>query len=141
QERAELDLATAEPEHARTVMLQRRDQVWANAAAVVTLGRACEAAGDDAGAVAAFQRALALDSKSDAALYRLGRLYLRQGKTDPARDAFFHAMFLDQGRPEYPFSAGMAYLRQAKPGDRQRPARPFNDTPVLRPRYSPAHYQ
>jgi tetratricopeptide (TPR) repeat protein len=141
REMADLSLATAEPQRARSVLEERREAVWQNVEAVVTLGRARQASGDDTGAQAAFQRALSLDGKYDEALYRLGRLYLRQGQSEKARDAFFHAMFYDQRRPEYPYYAGMAYLRQPGPKSPDRALRFFRDTLTLQKEYAPAHYQ
>jgi tetratricopeptide (TPR) repeat protein len=155
---ADLYLAMAEPRRARQILEETRGSLgsapgapsappareagaWQNARAVITLGRARHASGDDARAVAAYQRALVLDKSSHEAWYRLGRLYLGQGRSDLARDAFFHAMFLQQSRPDYPLSAGMAYLQQGGTGDTERALRFFKDALALQPDYAAAHYQ
>ncbi len=140
-QQADLLIATGEPRRAQSLLEEGRPAVWQDAAAVITLGRARQAAGDDAGARAAFQRAVALESKNDEALYRLGRLSLRQGRLDEARDAFFHALFYRQSRPEYPFFAGLTYLQQGGPTSLGRALRFFRDTLALRPNDAPAQYE
>jgi tetratricopeptide (TPR) repeat protein len=141
RELAGLHLATAEPQRARSLLEARREAVWRDASAVLILGRARQASGDDAGAMAAFQRALALESQSPEAFYRRGRLELRQGQFDEARDAFFRALLYDPRRPEYPFYAGMTCLRQPGPQSLARASRFFRDTLALRPNDAPAHYE
>ena len=137
----DLSLSTAEPLRACSVLAQKQEAVWKDAETAITLGRARQASGDDAGARAAFRRALALDNKKDEALYRLGQLSLREGRIDEARDAFFHAMFYRQNRPEYPFSAGMTYLRQPGPNSLDRALRFFRNTLALRSNDAPAQYE
>jgi tetratricopeptide (TPR) repeat protein len=137
---ADLHLARAEPEAARAVLEARPDAVWNDAEGCVRLGRARRAAGDDAGALAAFQRALQLDRSHPEAWYRLGRVHLAAKRYDEARDGFFHAMVGDQTRVEYPFYAGMTYLEQAEPGDMKRAISFFKDALVKNPNFAPAHY-
>jgi tetratricopeptide (TPR) repeat protein len=138
---AELYLATAEPERARTLMEQRRAVAWQDAESVLMLGRARQAAGDDAGAVAAFRRSIDLDRSQATAWYYLGRLYLRLGRSEEARDAFLHAMVADRSRVEYPFYVGMTYLQQNGPGDLKRAVGYFKDAVALNGSYAPAQYQ
>jgi tetratricopeptide (TPR) repeat protein len=138
---ADLYLATAEPRRARSVLEARRAQVWQDADAVIMLGRALQADGDDPGAIAAFERSLVLTMEQHEAWYRLGRAYLSQGKNEEARDALLHAMTHHRGRPEYPFYVGLTYLRQNGPGDLDRAIGFFKDALAVNPQYAPAHYQ
>jgi tetratricopeptide (TPR) repeat protein len=141
QSLADLYLTMAEPQRARAVMEARRDAVWRDADAVVTLGRMLQASGEGAGAATAFQRSIALGKGGHEAWYRLGRLYLSQGQSAKARDALFHAMVALPSSPAYPFYAGMAYLQQGGPKDTQQAISFFKDTLALSPQYAPAHYQ
>jgi tetratricopeptide (TPR) repeat protein len=137
---ADLYLACAEPEAARDALEARRGSVWSDVAATITLGRARRAAGDEEGALAAFQRALTLDRNSSEAWYRLGRVHLAARRYAEARDGFFHAMVSDPARPEYRLYAGISYLEQAEPGDMDRAISFFQEALAKQPRYGPAHY-
>jgi tetratricopeptide (TPR) repeat protein len=138
---ADLYLATAEPHRARSVMKARRAEVWQDADAVITLGRALQADGDDAAAIAAFKRSLALTMDQREAWYRLGRAYLSQGRDEEARDALLHAMTHDGASPEYRFYVGLTYLHQNGPGDLDRAISFFKDALAVNSRYAPAYYQ
>jgi tetratricopeptide (TPR) repeat protein len=138
---AELYLSTAEPEHARSVMEDRREAVWQDLDAVVMLGRARQACGDTAGAVNAFKRSLALQPRQDQAWYRLGRLYLSLGRGEEAQDGFFHAIAADTSQPDYSLYAGMSYLQKPGPGGLDRAIRFFKQALAVRPNLSQAYYQ
>jgi tetratricopeptide (TPR) repeat protein len=138
---ADLYLALAEPARARTIMEARRDAVWQDPDAAVSLGRTLQASGDDDDAVAAYRRSLALDSRGHEGWYRLGRLYLSQGNLPAARDALFHAMVARPTSPDDRFYTGMSYLLQNRPQDTELAIGFFNETLALRSSDAPAQYQ
>jgi Flp pilus assembly protein TadD len=138
---AELSLRIAEPQRARAVMEERRAAAWQDADAAIVLGRALQATGDAAGAVAAFQRSLALRPQQAEAWYRLGRLYLSRGQSEKARDGLFHAMVAGGGRADYAFYTGMTYLLRNQPGDSARAVSFFKEALSARPNDAPADYE
>jgi Flp pilus assembly protein TadD len=138
---ADLYLSLAEPQRAHATMAARRDAVWQDAGAVVTLGRALQASGRNADAVAAYRRSLALDSRGHEPWYRLGRLYLSQEKPAEARDALFHGMVAQPTSPEFRFYTGMAYLQQDRPKDAELAIGFFKEALALRGNDAPAQYQ
>jgi tetratricopeptide (TPR) repeat protein len=138
---AELHLSTADCRQTRAVMEERRAAVWQDADAVIVLGRALQATGDSAGAVAAFKQSLALQPQQAEAWYRLGRLYLTLGESERACDGLFHAMVAGGGHAEYAFYSGMTYLLRDRPGDPARAISFFKDALSARPSYAPASYQ
>jgi tetratricopeptide (TPR) repeat protein len=138
---AELYLSRGEPQRAHALLEEQRGTIWQDADALVALGRMRQASGDDAGAIAAFRRAIGLKNDADEAWYRLGRLYLRQGQSAQARDAFCHALAAYRSRPEYPIYVGIAYLQQDTPGDAERARLFLNQALALRPNDATAHLQ
>jgi tetratricopeptide (TPR) repeat protein len=141
RELAERYLSTTVPQRARAVLEERRAAVWQDADAMVVHGRACQAAGDMAGAVASFRRSIALKPDQHEAWYRLGRLHLSQGRVDEARDALYHALSALPSRPEHPFYVGMTFLQSSQRKDTERALGFFKDTLSVQSKYAPAYYQ
>ena len=73
------------------------------------LGRACLASRDDAEALAALRKALALDPKDVATHDLVGLACYRQGKYVDAARAFEAALFLSPGAPALHYNLGRAY--------------------------------
>lgn len=138
---ADLYLNTAEPLRARRVMEERRSAVWQDAESAAALGRALQACGDTVGAVAAFNRSLALDRQQYEAWYRLGRLHLENGQSDKAQDGLFHSIAANRSRPEHFYYTGISFLQRGKPGDLQKAIDFFKQALALKPSYGEAHYQ
>jgi Flp pilus assembly protein TadD len=141
QRLAELHLSTAEPERARSVMEERHDAVWQDADAVILLGRAEQARGDTAAAIASFKRSLSLQPHQAEAWYRLGRVYLDLGRLEEARDALFHAIAMNRSRPEHSLYAGMTFLEKPGPSDLDRAVRFFQNALAVKPSDSEALFQ
>jgi tetratricopeptide (TPR) repeat protein len=138
---AEFYMATADPKQARRLLEERRAPVAADGDALVMLGRARQADGDAAGAVAALKQALKLNAQDPEAWYRLGRCYLALGRSNEARDALTHAMFGYGMHPETPYFLGMTYMDPKEPGDLDRAISFFRDALGVRSNFAPAHYQ
>ena len=77
-------------------------------------GLALMAAGDDAGAEAAFRAALAADVMCGPAHNHLGKLYYKQGKLYPAAWEFQYAMKLMPNQPEPPNNLGLVFEAAGK---------------------------
>lgn len=141
RELAEFYLSTAVPQQARAVLEERRNAVWQDPDAVIALGRACQAAGDTEGAVAAFRQSIALKPEQHEAWYRLGRLHLSQERVDEARDELYHALSALPSRPEHPYYVGMTFLQSKRREDAERALGFFKDALSVQPKYAPAYYQ
>lgn len=133
-------LATARAADARALMEARSDDVWKDAESVLALGQARHAAGDDAGARAAFDRSIALENRGHRAWYALGRLHLREGRSEQARDALLHAMVAERSRPEYPFTVGLTHLQEGGPENVRRALGYFKEAVALDGNFARAHY-
>jgi tetratricopeptide (TPR) repeat protein len=142
--RAELQLQLGRPEAAvrilRPLALTRRPVPPAAGGwrLAILLGRALEAAGDDAGALAQYRRAVAADASSAEAHLRLGRLLVRRGQEDEGRAALATAHRLALADPEPPYALGMSFM--AEVARRPAPAaRWFNEALRIAPEFGPAH--
>jgi tetratricopeptide (TPR) repeat protein len=138
---AELCLSMAQPDQARAALEGQRAALWQDLDSVLVLGRARHAAGDDAGAMAAFKQAISLEPRQARAWYELGRLYLGLGRLAEARDAFNHAITGDASRPEYRYHVGLTYLQEGGATNAGRAMVLFKEALSLQSNYAPAYYQ
>jgi tetratricopeptide (TPR) repeat protein len=106
-------------------------------------GRALEAAGDDAAALAQYRRRVpargwAADPASAEARLRLGRLLVRTGQEDAGRAALEAAHRLNPTDPEPCFALGTSFVPEMAK-DPGPAARWFSETLRVAPGYGPAH--
>lgn len=100
------------------------------------LGRACEALGDKAKAIAAYQKALAGNPRDAGSLSRLGRLYAQEGQgQEIALSLCAKAVELDGGKASNWFRLGQVQLMA---GDQAAAGHSFSESLRLDPRQSEA---
>jgi len=116
------NLAAMNVDHANyTVALSLAEQAaqygpWA-AGPQITLGLARANLGDDAGAAAAFNRAIAIEPGNAVARVNLGMLRARQGHAAEAADLFIDAIRLDAQDPEAHLNLGALYAQDDRLDD------------------------